>query len=91
MSSTDPSPQRNTDSLAVASVSSGAEVEQLREELRVLTVENHRLRASAAAAMAREERAEERVAVLEKQLLFLRRRSLHWYLSLPARLFGRGG
>ncbi len=69
---------------------SGDECARLNEKLRTLTAENGRLRAQAAEALRREEIAEGRVAQLERQLLYLRRRSLHWYLGLPARLLRRG-
>jgi hypothetical protein len=61
----------------------------LREEIRVLVAENRRVRASAADALRREEKAEYKIAELEQQLLYLRRRSLHWYLSLLSRLVRR--
>ncbi len=69
----------------------GDEVGRLNEKLRVLAMENRRLRASAAAALNREEQAEGHVAALEAQLLYLRRRSLHWYLSGVRRVLQRIG
>ncbi len=69
---------------------SADELDRLNEKLRVLTAENARLRAAAAAALRREETAEGDVALLEEKLLYLRRRSLHWYLSVIGRLLRIG-
>lgn len=68
---------------------SSDEVDRLREQLRVLEAENFRLRARAAAALAREDSAEWALRDLESELLLLRRRSLHWYLGAISRPFKR--
>ncbi len=62
---------------------------RFEEQLRLLKAENARLRASAAAALRREEMAEAIVAQLEEEALFLRRRSLYWHLSEMRRFFAR--
>ncbi len=69
--------------------SASDEIDYLKEQLRVLAAENGRLRARAAAALAREDRAEEVLREREEELLLLRRRSFHWYLSALTRPFRR--
>jgi len=73
------------------SAAGGGELDRLNEKLHVLTAENRRLRASAAAALNREEQAEGHITALEEQLLYLRRRSLHWYLNEVGRVLQRIG
>lgn len=65
------------------------EVQRLKEQLRLLSAENVRLKARAAAALLREDRAEGFACQLEEELLLLRRRSLHWYLTAFRRQFDK--
>ncbi|WP_442756797.1 hypothetical protein ACNHKD_09475 [Methylocystis sp. JAN1] len=55
----------------------------------MLEAENFRLRARAASALSREATAEALLMDREEKLLFLQRRSFHWYLMSIRRFFLR--